>query len=259
MRRILGAFVPGDSGSVPLRPMLLMRGPHATATVQREVPPEQQAMDSLTRRHFPVVALLLLLAPISVLAAEPGEGVRRFLGVSPEQVAAFKQSLREFTHGLDAPGGDLYFQARYDLASSNSVATAPAALRTSAAELEDLRPPMGRDLNFEQDFLIAGREDEYEAAAKRWAAIALKGNGTQGGSSSAAHMTYAWNEGPLLGVTRGHISARAGWNGDWRIRYSRPIRSHPGWVARAWIGSSDGEEVAQFSIGRSLFASMRTK
>ena len=238
--------------------MLLTRGPHATATVQREAPPEQLAMDSVTRRILPAFALLLLLAPGSVLAAEPGEAVRRFLGVSPEQVAAFKHALHEFAHGVDAPSGDLYFQARYDLASSNSVATAPAALRTSAAELEDLRAPMGRDLNFEQDFLIAGREDDYEDAARRWAAITLKGSGTPGGASPA-HMTYAWNEGPLLGVTRGHISARAGVNGDWRIRYAVPIRSHPGWVARAWVGSNDGEEVAQFSIGRSLFASTRTK
>ena len=185
---------------------------------------------------------------------------RRLLDLSPERVAAFKQALRTFG-GSEASGlGDFYFQARYEPEMQGRPARLPAMLRADAEGADALRVPYGRDLSFEQSFIIAGREDDYLDAAKKWAGRTLKGSDAASTArDGGTRMNYAWNDGPIVGVGRGPMSARVGWDGDWRVRYSRPLRSHPGWVLRASVGQKDGEDVAQFSVGRSLFASTRTK
>lgn len=208
------------------------------------------------RRILPIA--LLLPATLS-LASEPEGLGRRLLDLSPERMAAFQKALREFTGAGQAATADFYFQARYEPTLSEERPRQPSMLRGAAAEAEDIRVPYGRDLSFEQEFLVAGREDDYIDAAKNWASRTIKGSDAAARAPGRRNpgLHAAWVDGPVVGVRTGPFLARVGSNGDWRVRYSRRLASHPGWVMRAWVGSDDGDEVAAFTIGRSLVASTR--
>ena len=206
------------------------------------------------RRSLLPLSLVALLGSGSARASDVGEAARALLDLSPERIAAFNQALHDFAGGWDAGGAELYFSARY----APSADATPSCLQENEDGIGEVRVPYRRDLSYFEDFFIAGREDDYEHAARRWVGRTLKGSDAARDAADRAgrwQSRFDWNDGPVAGARRGPIYLTAGWNGDWKVRYSRPIAGRPGWTWRTWIGERDGETIAGFTIGRSLFAS----
>lgn len=200
-------------------------------------------------------ALVLLSAP--ALGAADLPAVQRAVDLSPERLAAFQRTLSEFGSELTleharSAGLDLQFRETY---------MAPIA---PLPELGDDSLPAGvwghalpvgitgRDLVFEEQFLMQGREEDFESAAKRWTSRAVKGSdAAQAERGSRFAPKFGWNDGPVVGFRKGPISASHSPDG-WAVRYSRALPRHPGWVARVSAGMDDGHERIAFTIGRSL-------
>ena len=212
-------------------------------------------MTSFVARTCLVLALVSASTPS--LAAD--FGVSRVLDLSPERIASFKRTMREFGAHLtveeaQAAGLDLTFEDVYDspfvdpLAGGMEEAGAPHAASLAVA---------GRDLVFEEQFLIAGREGDFEDAAKKWLSRRVKGSDaarSERGSGFAPK--FGWSDGPVIGVRKGALSATLGEWG-WQVRWSHSLENHPGWVARVSAGVDDGEERIAFTIGRSLLRASR--
>jgi hypothetical protein len=180
----------------------------------------------------------------------------RVLDLTPERLAAFKSALREFGANLNVEeardsGIDFTFEESY---------LAPLPFETQAPSnpaYEEWLPVgvSGRDPVTEEEFLLQGREDDFEDAARTWMTRKIKG-------SDIAHVShpgrlepkYAWNGGPVVGVRKGPLSAMVG-SDLWEVRFTHRLRTHPGWSARVSAGVDDGEQKIAFSIGRSLLRS----
>src|SRR5688572_7470581 len=132
-------------------------------------------MSSILRRSLLALALLPA-AP--ALSADLTNVASRVLDLSPERLASFKQTLREFGGQLtaeeaQAAGLDLTFEDVYDspfvdpLAPGSDDASIPHEASLAVA---------GRDLVFEEQFLLEGREDDFEDAAKKWLSRRVKGS-----------------------------------------------------------------------------------
>jgi hypothetical protein len=214
-------------------------------------------MASTVIRFTPRVLIvgLALLCPGAARSSDLGQATRALLDLSPERIAAFNKALQDFAGGWEARGPELYFSARYASAPDGP----PSCLVDSPDGIGEVRVPYGRDVAFLEGFFIAGREEDYEHAARRWAGRTIKGSDAARDAADRGgrwQSRFDWNDGPVLGARRGGISGSVGWNSDWKLRFSRPIAGHPGWTWRTWIGERDGETIAGFTVGRSLFSSM---
>jgi hypothetical protein len=187
-------------------------------------------------------------------ASEVGAAARAFLDLSPDRVAAFNQALRDFT-------GAEWTTAAYGLSFEASYQTPVAGRSKLESDLGvgEVTVPTGRDVTFEEAFLVGDREVDYERAARRWVSDQFRGGDGGGGGFGRWHALGDWQGGPVVGFRRGIVSASVGEDGYWRVRISHAMANHPGWAWRAWAGEKDGEQVAGFTIGRSLYASRRTR
>jgi hypothetical protein len=169
---------------------------------------------------------------------------------TPERVAGFKEALRTFAASdVDFPvpaDTDLLILTSYD---------APAGLPPL---IPGVRADIGgRDLVFEERFLVAGREQDFERAARRWLSRQLDGPrvaaiGGRGGSR--AHV--GWHRGPTLGIAAGPLRAHVE-SGSWRLKVTGPrLRVGRGtWSISGYAGESDGDVRVGFLLGRSLLES----
>ena len=115
----------------------------------------------------------------------------------------------------------------------------------------------GRDVMHDEAFLIQGREDDFEDAARSWLVRKVKGSDSAAASRGDRFAPkFAWNDGPIVGFRRGPISAMIGEH-EWTVRLSRPVKSLPGWVARVSFGEERGDQRVEFKIGRSLSRATR--
>jgi hypothetical protein len=205
-----------------------------------------------------VNALVTCCAALAFASAAPSSPAadlaERVLDLSPERVAAFKKTLAEFgaRRTLDhasAEGLDLAFQDVYDAPFILDDGSTPDNPRW-----EEGLPlgVTGRDLVAEEQFLIEGREDDVQDAARKWLSRRVKGSDAARSSrGSRLAPKFAWDDGPVVGVRKGPVSATVSEDG-WQLRWSRSLPQRPGWVARVSAGVEDGEERVAFSIGRSL-------
>lgn len=207
-------------------------------------------------RRTPLFAALVLLAAGSASAAQPPAPLQRILDLTPERLAAFKSALRDFGDYMlvDDPDG-LWLESSY-----RTEADAPERRASFDDAAEDVRVPVGvqgRDLVAEEQFLIAGREDDFEDAARWWVERQLKGESGlagSGGGSRRLQPRYGWNGGPEIGFRLGRVTTMARQDG-WKVRWSHGWASRPGWSTRVSCGVNDGDERVALTVGRSLFRS----
>jgi hypothetical protein len=200
-------------------------------------------------------ALLLLLTGASSTQAESGDLIAiADLPDLKERARAFRQALRDITVDPHVP-------PRLIAASPTDLLVLESRYRFTehARELSlDEHPglPGRRDLVFEEQWLLAGREDDHERAARHWLGRRLKGSDLRSRSGpSPLKVKFAWDHGPLAGIGHGPYSVRAGAS-QWRLQWSkRWARSNGPWRSRVWIGEDDGDFQAQFMIGRTLLDS----
>ena len=183
---------------------------------------------------------------------------QRLTDLTPERVAAFRRTLIEMG-GLQSDGmPSLSFQAQY-VAPSYRLEREPA-LRLFADDDTLIVPPglAGRDAWADEEFVIAGREDDFEDAAEKWVTRKVKGSdGAAARRGPHVASKFGWDGGPLAGFRRGPVSFMAG-EDQWSLRWTHKM-DRPGWVARVGCGVEDGEEKVAFSIGRSLFHATTSK
>lgn len=209
---------------------------------------------TMTQTRLAPIIIALLLAP-TASAAELASVAQRALDLSPERVAAFKQTLREFgTHltleGAQAQGLDLQLSDAYQAVHhlESEIGTLPAGDWGTALPVG----LTGRDLVFEETFLMEGREDDFEDAAKRWLSRSIKGSdAARAERGSRFAPKFGWSDGPVVGIRRGPFSVNVEEDG-WNLRWSHRLARHPGWVARVSAGMEDDEPRIAFKIGRSL-------
>jgi hypothetical protein len=200
-----------------------------------------------------------LLAPCAARSDQPEvrparqlTAVQRLTDLTPERVAAFRRTLAEMGATPLVPPPSLHFQVQYE-APSFRLSPAPAQ-RLFADDDTLVVPPgiAGRDAWFEEQYVIAGREDDFEDAAEKW--VTRKVKGSDGAAAHRGHRMapkFGWDGGPLAGFRRGPISVMGG-EDQWSVRFTHKMK-RPGWVARVGGGVEDGEERVAFTIGRSLF------
>lgn len=200
-----------------------------------------------------------LLAPCAARCAQPEAqptrrltAVQRLTDLTPERVAAFRRTLVEMGATAIGPQPGLHFRVQYE-APSLRLAPAPSARRFADDDTLVVPPGLaGRDAWFDEQYVIAGREDDFEDAAEKWVTRKVKGS-----DGAAAHRgqrmapKFGWDGGPLAGFRQGPISVMGG-EDQWSVRFTHKMK-RPGWVARVGCGVEDGEERVAFSIGRSLF------
>jgi hypothetical protein len=199
----------------------------------------------------------LFAAALALACAGPGraavvpEATRDFLDISPERVAAFRATMREFVGGdadpvetsdgvllrsaYSAPPPSTFFSDPYD-----EIASAPGIY--------------GRDLVFEEEFLIQGREDEFRNASRRWIEREVKGSDAAArrrmASGNKFRLKGGWDHGPVAGFGYGPMSVTAS-DHEWRLKGRWDVGSH-GWIATAWLGEERGDEAVGFTFGRTL-------
>lgn len=207
-------------------------------------------MPTFVHRSLLLLAFACLAVPAS--AGELAAAAGRALDLTPERLAAFRTTLREFGAHLtveeaQASGLDMRFEDVYE---------SPFLDRSDDWLTEDVGPlgPITRDVVAEERFLIEERQDDFEDAAKKWLSRRLKGSDAGPDHGSRVSPKLGWNGGPVLGVRKGPLSASVGEFG-WHVRFTKKLASHPGWVARVTAGVDDGEEKIAFTIGRSLLRS----
>jgi hypothetical protein len=210
----------------------------------------------MVRAHPASRPLQAALAPAAAVLAlaladearADGQAFPEVLGITPERVAAFREALRDsFT-----PAEGERLDAQLDLELVSLYDAPPRG--TSALLLPEPPTPWGRDLVHDESFLIAGREEDHEEAARDWLARELKGSTRASmGRSPRVSPRLAWNDGPLFGVRHRGLSARVG-PGQWRLKVTRRM---PGaWRASFYVGERDDETRVGFVIGRSLLRSI---
>lgn len=169
-----------------------------------------------------------------------------------ERIRAFRETLRDMagpsTETVSAgyaDGSELFLESR------STGRSAP-----DLDELTDLPVPGMRDLVFEERWLLAGREEHVERAARHWLGRRLKGSDRR---HAARHRPgarpsprLAWNHGPVVGVRVGPVSARVS-EDSWRLQW-REVRSTRGgpWSTEVHVGERDGALQVGFTVGRTL-------
>lgn len=203
----------------------------------------------------------LAAAFILLLPAAPGASadLAGFIAIPdlPEladRARAFRRALGEITVDPVPPPSLTTASARDVLNLQSSFRFTDALLAPSLDEPPGL--PGRRDLVFEEQWLLAGREDDHQRAARHWLGRRLKGSDRRARSGGSAVRTqFAWDHGPLVGLGGGPFSVRAGAS-QWRLQWSkRWSRSQGAWRSRVWVGEDEGEFEARFLIGRSLLDS----
>ena len=154
-----------------------------------------------------------------------------------DRARAFRQALREITIDPVPPPHLVAASPRDLLVLQSSFRFTDELLRPSLDEPPGL--PGRRDLVFEEQWLLAGREDEHERAARHWLGRRLKGSDRRaGGGGSIVKAHFAWDHGPLVGAGTGPFSVRAG-ESQWRLQWSkRWSRSGGPWRSRVWAERS---------------------
>lgn len=207
--------------------------------------------------HRPVTTALSVLAAVLVLGtilspsaarADTSAAVRELVGLTPERVERFRLAMRDYFGGRATPEeiAELAFESRF---------TAPPSELDMGGEV--VLGLDGRDLVYEEDFVLAGREDEFVRAAKASVRRRLGSSRPSGGSGrSAVRARAGWSHGPWIGVRAGHATARIGTDG-WRLAVSRAFTTRSGapWHARGWVAREDGDTRVAFTVGRSLLTS----
>lgn len=193
----------------------------------------------------------LLVAALGVPAASaqsPGP-VRVLLDLTPERIEAFRTAWREFS-GLELDRIDASMEFESEFFATPELLEHP-----------DLRSalPQSRDYAADEEFMIAGREDEYEDAARDWVERRLKGSATteRRRTPGTVRARLAWDHGPLVGAAKGPLGFQVG-EDRWRLRLSKPIRMSSGqtWMLRGFLGEEHGEGwQCGITIGRNLLAS----
>lgn len=206
-------------------------------------------------RRAPVLPALLVLVAGAASASQPPRPLQRLLDLTPERLDAFRSALRDFGDYMLVDDADGLW-----LESSYRTPTEVPERRAHDAGADDLRVPVGvqgRDLVAEERFLIAGREDDFEDAARWWVERQLKGESGitgSGGGSPGIQPRYGWNGGPELGFRLGRVTTMVRQDG-WKVRWSHGWASRPGWATRVSCGVNDGDERVALTVGRSLFRS----
>lgn len=200
---------------------------------------------------------LLLAATVAALVAPSvtARGVGEIVGLTPDRIERFRVTLQDFLSSrTPAP----------DVLALESAWSTPLL---SEIESDRIVVPLGgRDLVFEEQFLVSGREDEHADAARRWVERSLKGSSNEPvpvaeqarARRAGLSPRLGWDHGPTAGFRAGPVKATVG-EGAWRVRYDRMLRRSSGspWRASAWVGEEDGEHEAGFLIGRTLLAATR--
>jgi hypothetical protein len=199
---------------------------------------------------FRLLLLASLLAAAPARAAQPDGALRRLLDLSPERIAAFQGALRDFGADLMADDQDgLWMESSYEVPPDLTVATA-------IPDGDPVRVPIGvqgRDLVADEQFLIAGREEDFEDAARWWVERKIKGSDAAAGArGSSLAPRYGWNGGPVVGFRKGPVTVSVGAD-LWKVRWSRRWSRLPDWSTNVSAGENDGEAKVAFTIGRSLY------
>jgi len=195
-----------------------------------------------------LAAAFLIFIPSLASAGDFGDRAAAALDLTPERLDAFQRTLREFNGSMDSAqstSGDLWLTSSY---------LTPTFM--DEAEQADLVLPTDgglRDVSWMEAFVIEGREDDFEDAASKWLTRKLKGSSMtpRDGSSHGFTTKFGWNDGPIVGLRRGPLTAEMRPDG-WRLRLTKRIGQR-GMLARAWVGEVDGDMACAFTIGRSLF------
>ncbi len=205
-------------------------------------------------------ATLLLLLCFSSPAAAGSIGIISIpdLPDLKDRVHAFRQALRDITLEPASPTHSAPDSAQHLAGDAlNLESSFRFTERLERAELDE-HPgmPGRRDLVFEEQWLLRGREDDHQRAAKHWMGRRIKGSDLRSHrSDSFLKAKFAWDHGPLVGVGHGPFSVRAG-SSQWRLQWSkRWARSSGPWRSRVWVGEDEGEFKAEFLIGRTLLDS----
>jgi hypothetical protein len=196
----------------------------------------------------PVLAALALLVPAAPARAD---GVGSLVGLSAERVERFREALREFFWQQPvATGPDV-------LVIESAWSAPPSRAWEEAWDERSLRAPFTRDLAFEEELFLRGREEDYEDAARDWVEDSLKGSLPSPRPGRLAGLgvspSLEWRGGPWLSAKSGPFTFGAG-DGGWRVRYRRrvPLPGGTSWSLRVAVGEDDGEPLARFSFGRRL-------
>lgn len=176
---------------------------------------------------------------------------QRLTDLRPQRLAQFRKALAEFgSFGAGSPM--LHFRVDYQ------PATPPVLPEKRQALFDDdtLRVPpgvAGRDAWADEQFVIAGREEQFQDAAEDWVERRIKGSDAMARTRSSREVApkFGWDGGPLAGFRYGPVSVMGGEN-QFHIKYTHRMK-RPGWIARVGCGVEDGEERVAFSIGRSLY------
>lgn len=203
---------------------------------------------------FGAGVLTALAWPSETRSADLGSVGERLLDLSPARIHAFQRTMRDFGGLLaaeEAAAAGLRLESRYD---------APPILQRDGAGsdlADELVIPVGAwgsDPIADEQFLIAGREDDFEDAATSWLARRVKGSDAAAAArGNRLAPRFAWDDGPIVGVRKGPISASIG-EDQWQVRFVHRISRWPGWAARVTVGHEDGDDRIAFTIGRSLRA-----
>ncbi len=198
------------------------------------------------------IALALTAATSAAASTDEEHGIRYRLAM---RAMGVREALAEM---MD----DRSWEKNTELFFQESHVTPPPAARVTNEDWEDIRVPVGvqgQDLVFQEQFVMAGREDDFEDAAEKWVQRKLKGSD----AAAAAHghnalsPRVAWDHGPLIGVNRGRFTVMGGedqLHAKWTQRLSRP-----GWYARISAGTEEGDETVAFSLGRSMLHASRRR
>ena len=202
-----------------------------------------------------IVAALVttMMIPSAVAAGDDEEhGVRYRLAM---RATCVRQALSEMVD-------DREWMEQTDLFLRESHVTPPPGARAANEDWEDVRVPVGvqgQDLVFQEQFVLAGREDDFEDAAEKWVQRKVKGSDAAAAARGrhALSPRYAWDGGPLIGLNRGPFTVMGGEDQLW-AKWTQRL-SRPGWYARVAVGTEDGDDRVAFSLGRSLLHASRPR
>lgn len=212
-----------------------------------------------TRQTFRLPAAWPTLLVLLFSATSASAGTDGFIAIPdiPElkdRVRVFRQALREVTVDPEPAAAPAALSSDDVL----SLECRHRFLQSLGRPDLDEHPgmPGRRDLVFEEQWLLAGREEDHEDAARHWLGRHLKGSERRvKDGRSPIKAKVSWDHGPLLGIGHGPVSLRAG-GSQWRLQWStRWARSGGPWRSRAAIGEEDGDFKVEFMIGRSLLDS----
>ena len=205
-----------------------------------------------THRGFALIAALLAASSAAASPPDDEHGIRYRLAM---RALSVREALSEM---ID----DGTWDQQTDLFLRESHVAPPPAARVSNEDWENIRVPVGvqgQDLVFQEQFAMAGREDDFQDASEKWLQRKVKGSdaAAMARGHNALSPRFAWDGGPLVGVNRGRFTVMGGEN-QLHAKWTQPL-SRPGWYARISAGTEDGDDRIAFSIGRSLLHASRKR